>query len=68
MKPLQLQIIKLLSSNEVAEADLLEIKRLITKSLGEKIDEAVEDTFKKRKWGKKKIQEWGKLHQRSSYK
>ena len=68
MKPLQLQIIKLLSSNEVAEVDLLEIKRLITKSVSEKIDDEVESTFKKRRWGKKKIQEWGKLHQRTSYK
>lgn len=68
MKPLQLQIIKLLSSNDMAEDDLLEIKRLVTKLLSKKIDEDIDSTFKKRKWGKKKIQEWGKLHDRTPYK
>lgn len=68
MKPLQIEILKLLSSNDVPDAELLKIKRLLIKALSGKIDEAVDKMFKEKKWDEKRIKEWSKLHIRTSYK
>ena len=65
MKPLQIEVLKLLSSNEMPEGDLLKIKRLIIKALSGKIDDELDKTFKKRGWDEKKIREWEKLHLRT---
>lgn len=67
MNPLQLQILKLLSTNEFTEKDLVGIKQLIIQSLSQNIDNAVNNLFETNNWDEKKIQEWGKKHLRSYY-
>jgi hypothetical protein len=68
MKQTQIEILKLLSSNDIPEADLIEIKRFIIKSLSGKIDTAVDKLFKSNNWDEKQIENWGKKHLRTPYK
>jgi hypothetical protein len=68
MKPIQIEVLRLLSSNEIPESDLAEIKRLIIKALSKNIDNAVDNLFEAKEWDEKKIAEWGKQHLRTPYK
>jgi hypothetical protein len=62
----QLEILKLFS-RELDEVDLLEIKRLIVKYLGEKVTRMADKVWEKNNWTQKDMKRLLNSHERTPY-
>ena len=67
MSTTQIEILKLLTSNQIPEKDLAAIKQLIIQSLTTHIDQSVNQLFEENNWDEKKINEWSTKHLRTPY-